>query len=69
MEAIFYTLVALLGVKLHKISSHTVRFSSETDLLGNPKEESGYEQLNRIKNIKKNISLELINHYLPGKKM
>ena len=35
------------------------------DVCAGIREETGQEQLAKIKNIKKNISIELIRHYLP----
>lgn len=69
MEAIFYTLIALMGIKQHKLSTYRSKYVSDTDLLGLAKDhaESGQEQLTKIKNIKKNISMDLLKHYLPGK--
>ena len=57
MEAIFYTLVSLIGLKQNKISAFRNKFMSDNDLVAglNKDLDSGQQQLAKIKNIKKNI--------------
>ena len=45
MEAIFYTLIALMGIKQHKLSTFRNKYVSDTELLGIAKDnaESGQE--------------------------
>lgn len=62
IEGIFYTLIALLKVKLSRISSYTKKLSSDSDLikaLGNIKDNKQLEsqkELMIIKETKKNLS-------------
>lgn len=58
MEAIFYTLISLIGLKQQKISAFRNKYMSDNDLvsaLNNKDLDSGQQQLAKIKNIKKNI--------------
>src|SRR4051794_39132401 len=67
MEGIFYTLVSLIGLKQNKISAYRNKYMSDNDLVAglNKDLDSGQQQLAKIKNIKKNIQVELIKHCLP----
>lgn len=62
IEGIFYTLLALLKVKLSRLSSYTKKLSSDNDLikaLGNIKDNKQLEsqkELMIIKETKKNLS-------------
>jgi hypothetical protein len=62
IEGVFYTLIALLKVKLSRISSYTKKLSSDSDLikaLGNIKDNKQLEsqkELMIIKETKKNLS-------------
>jgi hypothetical protein len=66
LEALFYTLVALMNIKLSKLSNYRRKLISDNDLLlvmGQPKEgaaEKGQRELKRIKEIKTNLSIDLI---------
>jgi hypothetical protein len=41
MEAIFYTLISLLGIKQQKISAFRSKMQSDNDLLGDKQPDSG----------------------------
>jgi hypothetical protein len=74
LEAIFYTLVALLNMKLSRLSSYKRKQMSDNDLIsGMQKEnkesavEKGQRELKRIKEIKSNLQPSYMKSHLPGK--
>ena len=74
VEGVFYTLLALLKVKISRISTYNKKITSDPDIMKmlsnvkDPKQLESQKELLLIKETKRHISEQLIRIYLPGKK-
>jgi hypothetical protein len=71
IEAIFYTMVALLRLKLSKVSSYQSKMQTDIDLLRllgsikDPKQLESQKELHQIKEVKRNLNEKFMRAYFP----